>query len=134
VRQFRYPFGEHLLEAPAGKLEHGEDPKTCAARELSEETGFSAGKWVDFGHVCASPGFSNEVLHLFLALDLKAGEAHLDKNEFLDVQRLPLRDLADRVMDGTLCDAKTVALVLKAVRYLQDGVPRSAESEGRTLG
>ena len=65
VRQFRYPFGRLILEAPAGKLEPGEDPKECAVRELSEETGYSAERWVDLGACCTSPGFSSEVLHIW---------------------------------------------------------------------
>ncbi len=119
VQQFRYPFRKHLLEVPAGKLERGENPRESAARELSEETGLSAGTLVDLGRIYASPGFSNEVLHLYLALDLTAGDAHPDRNEFLDVQRLPLTELAERVMSGEIGDGKTVIAVLKAMRYFE---------------
>ena len=67
VRQYRYPIGEHLLEAPAGKLERGEDPLVCAVRELGEETGFTAGRIVPLGAYHSSPGFSSERLYLYLA-------------------------------------------------------------------
>ena len=120
VRQFRYPFREHFLEAPAGKLEHGEDPQTCAVRELAEETGLTAGRLVSLGSVCASPGFSNEVLHLYLALGLTAGHAHPDQGEFLDVLRLPLAELVSRVMAGEVRDGKTVVAALKAAKYLEE--------------
>ena len=121
VRQYRYPFREHFIEAPAGKLEPGEDPKDCAIRELSEETGFTAGRLVDLGYICASPGFSNEVLYLYLALDLTAGRPHLDRGEFLDVLRLPLTELMTRIMAGEVCDGKTVAAALKAAKFLDIG-------------
>jgi len=78
VRQFRYPFGRMMLEAPAGKLEYGEDHRVCAERELSEETGFSADRLVYMGASCSSPGFCSEVLHIYLALGLHAGESHPD--------------------------------------------------------
>ena len=119
VRQYRYPLGEHLLEAPAGKLERGEEPLVCAVRELSEETGFTAGRIVPLGSYYTSPGFSTECLHLYLALDLTRGEAHLDEGEFLDLVRLPFRDLLTMVRRGEITDGKTVIAVLQAEEYLR---------------
>ena len=119
VRQFRYPSRRHLLEAPAGKLEPGEDPLSCAIRELSEETGFTAGRMVSLGSYYTSPGFSTEELHLFLALDLEKGQAHLDPGEFLDVERHPLSELLQMVQDGEIPDAKTAIAVLRAAIMLE---------------
>ena len=118
VRQFRYPFGRMMLEAPAGKLEYGEDPDKAAVRELSEETGFTAGRMVKLGAICTSPGFSSEVLHLYLALDLRAGKSHPDEDEFLNAVKMPLRELVERCMSGEVDDAKTVAVALKAEKLL----------------
>ncbi len=119
VRQFRYPSRRHLLEAPAGKLEPGEDPLSCAIRELSEETGFIAGRMVSLGSYYTSPGFSTEELHLFLALDLEKGQAHLDPGEFLDVERHPLSELMQMVQNGEIPDAKTAIAVLRAAIMLE---------------
>ena len=119
VRQFRYPIGASLLEAPAGKLERGEDPDRCALRELSEETGIAAATLTPLGRVYTSPGFSQEVLYLYLARDLDFGAAHPDENELLDVERIRLDRLLEMVMSGEVEDAKTVAAVLKATRYLE---------------
>ena len=118
VRQFRYPFGRMMLEAPAGKLEYGEDPDEAAARELSEETGYTAGRMVKLGAICTSPGISSEVLHLYLALDLQSGKSHPDENEFLNVVKMPLRELVERCMSGEVDDAKTVAVALKAEKLV----------------
>lgn len=118
VRQFRYPFGRMMLEAPAGKLEYGEDPDEAAVRELSEETGLSAGRMVKLGSICTSPGFSSEVLHLYLALDLQAGKSHPDEDEFLNVVKMPLQELVALCMSGDMDDAKTVTAALKAEKYL----------------
>ena len=115
VRQFRYPIRQELLELPAGKLDHGaeEDRLLGAKRELSEETGLEAEKWTYLGYTLASPGFCDEALHMYLAQGLTRKKQHLDEDEFLDVVTMPFAELADRVMDGTIADAKTVATVLK---------------------
>lgn len=119
VRQFRYPFGRMMLEAPAGKLEPGEDHRECAERELSEETGFTADELVYMGGCCTSPGFSTEVLHIYLALGLHAGQSHPDENEFLNVEKHSLDELSRMVMDGEIDDGKTIVAVLKAEKYLE---------------
>lgn len=119
VRQFRYPFQRMMLEAPAGKLEYGEDPRDCAVRELSEETGFSADEMIYLGACCTSPGFSTEVLHIYLALGLHAGESHPDEDEFLDVEKHSLTELSEKVMSGEIDDGKTIVTVLKAEKYLK---------------
>ncbi len=120
VRQFRYPFGRMMLEAPAGKLEYGEDPLDCAVRELSEETGYTAEELIDLGSMCTSPGFSTEVLHIYLALGLHQGKSHPDEGEFLNVEKIPLKRLVDMVMANEIDDGKTIAAVLKAEKYLQN--------------
>ncbi|SHH64633.1 ADP-ribose pyrophosphatase [Sporobacter termitidis DSM 10068] len=119
VRQYRYPMGEELLEIPAGKLEYCEDHRDCAVRELSEETGYTAGKLVYLGPVYTSPGFSMEILHIYLAMDLIPGQAHPDENEFLTVEAVPLPALAGQIMSGDIRDAKTIIGILKAEKYLE---------------
>lgn len=119
VRQFRYPAGHMMLEAPAGKLEYGEDHRECAVRELSEETGFTADELLYLGGFYTSPGFSSELLHIYLALGLHAGESHLDEGEFLNVEKLPLQELVDMVMANQVEDAKTIIAILKAEKVLK---------------
>ena len=116
VRQYRYPFAQHIWELPAGKLEPGEDPGEAAKRELSEETGLEADRWTDLGSLYATPGYCSEVLHLYLAEGLHQGRAHPDPNELLDTQRFPLEELLGRIDRGELRDAKTVACLLKTAR------------------
>ena len=113
VRQFRYPFGRVVTELPAGKLERGEDHRVCARRELEEETGLTAGTLTYLGCLLASPGYSDEVLHMYLARDLKTGECLPDQDEFLERERVPFETLMEQVMRGELQDAKTVAALMK---------------------
>ena len=86
VRQFRYAVGKVTLEVPAGKLDKvGEDPLECAKRELSEETGYTAGKIWKLTTIATTVGFSNEYIHLYAASDLTAGAIHPDSDEFINV-------------------------------------------------
>lgn len=122
VRQFRYPLREVLLEIPAGKLDHpGEDHRAAGERELSEETGATAGKWTYLGFLYASPGFSTEKIHLYLAEELNFGESHPDEDEFLAVERFPLDQLIEMALDGRLTDGKSVAGVLKTALLRRGG-------------
>ena len=114
VRQFRYPFQEVVAELPAGKLERGEDHRLAALRELEEEVGASCGRLTYLGCLYSSPGFSSEVLHMYLAQELTAGAGPPDEDECLSVERIPFSALVEQVRQGEIKDAKTVALVLKA--------------------
>lgn len=122
VRQFRYPVCSELLEIPAGKLEAGEDPYDCAVRELSEETGCTAGRIVSLGSFYPSPGFSSEVLYIYLATDLAPGDMNLDEDELLAVETIPLETLEARILSGEIRDAKTIIGILKAKAYLSLGL------------
>lgn len=113
VRQFRYPFGQTLLELPAGKLEAGETPAECGKRELREETGCTAGRFEPMGKLIPTCAYDTEVIHLFFASDLTRGEQHLDENEFLSVERIPLAKALDMVLNGEIIDAKTQIALLK---------------------
>jgi ADP-ribose pyrophosphatase len=114
VRQYRYPFGAELLEAPAGKLNQNEDPLTAGIRELKEETGFTAEKMEFVGLCYPSVGYTTEVIHLYLAYGLTAGETCPDEDEFLDLVTLPLHEAVKQVLDGDIPDAKTQIILLKA--------------------
>ena len=113
VRQFRYPFQRVLTELPAGKLEYGEDHRLAALRELEEEVGVIPGELTYLGCLYVSPGFSSEVLHMYLAQGLRQGECHPDEDEFLEGERIPFQTLASQVLSGEISDGKTVATVLK---------------------
>lgn len=119
VRQYRYATGQWLLEAPAGKLDPGEAPPSCALRELEEETGWRAARLVPLGAIWSSPGFTDELLHLFLASDLEPGSQALEQDELLTVERLPLEEAAAMARDGRIADAKTVCALLRAAAVLE---------------
>jgi len=120
VRQYRYTMEEEMLEIPAGKLEIGEDPFECAVRELSEETGYTAKKWIDLGVIYPSAGVYREKLFQYLALDLQPGEMHLDENELLSVEEIDINELIDLIMANKLKDAKSMIGILKAKSHLEN--------------
>ncbi len=113
VRQFRHPFGRVLLEAPAGKLDPNEAPEDCARRELSEETGAEAGELTFIGEYYPSVAVFDENIRLYLARNLTFHNQHTDEDEFLRVERIPLKTLVDQVRSGEICDGKTQTAILK---------------------
>lgn len=113
VRQFRYAYGQELWELPAGKLEPNEDPFAAAKRELEEEVGLVADRYVDLGPLYPTVGYCDEVLYTWAATGLHATAQHLDEDEFLTVEAVPLQTAQEMVLDGRIKDAKTVAAILK---------------------
>jgi len=118
VKQFRYTMKEEILEIPAGKLEEGENPFDCAVRELSEETGYTAKKWIDLGVIYPSAGVYREMLYQYLALDLEKGEMHPDENELLSVEEVDIHKLVQQIYANEMKDAKSIIGILKAKSYL----------------
>lgn len=115
VRQYRVAMGRMSLEVPAGKLDAGEDPAHCAARELREETGLEAGRLEFVGRAAGSIGFTNEATSIYLAHCLRQGSARPDEGEFVDVVWLPVRDVLEAVRMGLIQDGKTIIGALAAV-------------------
>lgn len=120
VRQYRYAVGEVLLELPAGTLEPGESPLACAQRELAEEVGAEAAHWEPLAVLYPSPGVMTEVMHLYLARDLREGRPRGTDAEDLVVERVALADAVERVRRGEIRDAKSVAGLL----LVADRAPR----------
>lgn len=120
VRQYRYAAEETLLEIPAGKIDPGEAPDVCAARELTEETGFRAERLRKLGAVFTTPGFCNEKIHLYLADRLVPAHQHLDMDEFLDVVKIPLGEALEMIRNGEISDAKTLSAFAIAAGRLKD--------------
>ncbi len=118
VKQFRYPYGETVLEIPAGKLEAGEDPKAAALRELGEETGLVAEDAELLYVMYPTPGYCNEKIYIYEAKRVTKGLRHLDEGEFLDAEFVPLEEAYAMLENGGLHDAKTaVALLLYRTRH-----------------
>ena len=114
VRQYRYAVGRTLLELPAGKLEKGEDPKEAAVRELREETGNIANTIKEFGNIIPIAGYSSEIMHGYLCDDMTdAGIQDLDEDEFVEIVKMPLEEVAEKIVSGEIQDGKTVAFILK---------------------
>ncbi len=107
VRQYRYPIAKVLLEIPAGKLDPGEDQLTCAARELAEETGYTATEWAYGGEIHNAPAYSTESIWLWFARGLRPGAARPDAEEFVETVLLTPDELAAESVAGRLPDVKT---------------------------
>ena len=122
VRQYRTSLARVTVEIPAGKLDPGEDPLTCAHRELREETGMEADQMAFLTTIATSDGFTDELIHIYMATGLRFVESDPDADEFINVDLVPLPDLIDAVLDGRIEDCKTVtgALICDAVSHRLD--------------
>lgn len=115
VRQYRYASGGYLYEVPAGMPSGRDEPwEACAARELEEETGHRAGSLEPLTWIYTTPGFSDEVIRLYLASELTPGETRLDDDEFVEVVAVPFSRAVEMVRDGEIVDCKSVATILYA--------------------
>lgn len=119
VRQYRYPIERVTIEIPAGKLDKGEEPLAAAKRELSEETGVESADITYIGGLYPSVAYTDEMIHMYMAKNLKYGEAHADDDEFLDVEKIPVDKFVEMIMNGEIMDSKTQAAVLKVANLLK---------------
>lgn len=115
VKQYRKPLERVIYEIPAGKLEKGEDPMETAVRELKEETGYQCEKLEHLVSFYTSPGFADEIVHVYYTDSLVEGERQLDDDEFLENHEVDLSEALEMIKDQRIYDAKTVY----AVQYMQ---------------
>ena len=121
VRQFRYPYKEVLLELPAGKLEKGEDPFEAVKREQMEETGTAGEPYTFLGNLYPSPGYCGEIIRIWACRISEKGEMHLDEDEFLEVERIPLKKAVEMVLNNEIPDSKTQVGILKTAALVENG-------------
>ncbi len=131
LRQFRFAVGGVIWEIPAGTLESGERPLTCARRELAEETGYRARRWRKLTTICASPGILDEHLHLYAAWGLSAGAPQPQDDEELVCRWLSLERALSMLRSGRIADSKSICSLLYAVQF---GVPASPLDRTNTGG
>ncbi len=111
VKQYRKALEKAIAEIPAGKLEKGEDPRLCAQRELEEETGIKAAYMKEVASFYTSPGFADELVHVYEAENLSAGEVHTDEDEFVERMDVTLDEAKYMIKTGEIHDAKTMYAV-----------------------
>ena len=117
-RQFRYPLHQVFIELPAGKIDVGEDILITGQRELLEETGFTATEWIKLGHQHPCIGYSNEVIHMYLARGLSAGGHQRDDDEHLEVFEASFGHCLAMIKNGEITDGKTIVALFFAEKYL----------------
>lgn len=119
VRQYRHPAGRDLLEIPAGRMEPGETPELCAAREIEQEIGYRPGRIEKIAEFFSTPGFCEERLFVYLATRLLPAQQNLDHDEFVEVVRIPLADAILMANRGDIEDSKTLVALLMADRMIK---------------
>jgi len=117
-RQYRYPLHQEFIELPAGKIDPDEDVLRTGQRELLEETGYTAGEWVKLGLLHPCIGYSNEVIHVYLARNLSLGDHRRDEDETLEVFELEFEECLAMIQRGEITDGKTIVALYMAEKYL----------------
>jgi ADP-ribose pyrophosphatase len=117
LRQYRYAAGGYIYEIPAGRLDEGESPADCARRELKEETGCTADTIVPLTTMFTTPGFTDEVIHLFMATGLTHGESNREADEFVDIVIMGLSEALELIRTGEIIDAKTALGIFYAAGF-----------------
>lgn len=125
LRQYRYSINEVIWEIPAGLLDKGESPLSCAIRELKEETGYTAKTFIKMAEFYLTPGNSNEYFHLYLAKDLTAGDTEFEEDEFLELKHVSLEDALGLVESNKIKDAKTMVGLCLAEKILKGSKGKS---------
>jgi ADP-ribose pyrophosphatase len=120
VKQYRYPVSDITIEIPAGKLAPGENPQECAERELEEEIGAVGGKLKLLSSFYSTPGYCDEVLHLFIATDFQRSGNNLDEDEFLEIVEVKMGESILWIKEGKIKDCKTISGILMARDYLNN--------------
>lgn len=122
LRQYRYAAGGYLLEVPAGTRDPEDGSwEECARRELEEETGYAAGSLTHLTRIFTTPGFTDEVIHLYLAHGLTEGEVRRDRDEFMEVIRMPISRVLAMIRDAEIVDAKSIVTILHAASFVLGG-------------
>lgn len=119
ITQFRYPLQKIVLEFPAGKLDKNEDPLNCAFRELEEETGYSSKNIIKIGSIYTTPGFCNEILHLYLARNLTPGNHNREEGELgMEIHEYTYDEIDEKIKKGEIVDAKSICAFHLAGSFL----------------
>lgn len=121
VRQYRYPYHEEVWELPAGKLEKGQTPLENGKRELMEETGCAGYSYISLGQMYPTPGYTDEITHLYACRVDSVGSNNTDSDEFLEVRKIPFDKAVEMVLNNQLPDGKTQLCILKLKALLDSG-------------
>lgn len=128
IHQYRYAADGYIYEVPAGKLDHvGEDPLDCAMRELTEETGYTAKNWTKLVSIKTTPGFSDEIIHIFMAIGLTEGKTEHEHDEVIEPHLFTRKEIEQMLDDGTIVDAKTLVGLYAALRKMDIKVVNEAK-------
>jgi ADP-ribose pyrophosphatase len=122
IKQYRHSLREHIWEIPAGTRDEGETMLSCARRELVEETGYCAQKWIELSEITPVPGYSDERIRLFLATHIKTAQQNLDKDEMLKVHTINFGEALNMIRRGEIRDGKTISGLFLAETWLQNRV------------
>jgi ADP-ribose pyrophosphatase len=118
IKQFRHVINDTIYEIPAGTIDSGESPLQCARRELEEETGYAASKFIALGKTLLLPAYSDEISYIYLAKNMTRTAQALDEDEIIEVHRYHIHDILEMIDTGIIIDALSILAILRATHYL----------------